>query len=284
MTSVLEHDERAATRDATRWLAVGLVAIAAGLVVLAVLGPLGTGAVHYRVTETLRNQTIGLDAVSLFLVAPLAVFAAALVRRGHVAGPAIALGVGAYTAYMLVQYVVGPDYAHLPGNNERLFPLTAALFAAGWAVALTAWRSLDASRLPRVAGRARVILPVLAALAFIRYVPALADAMSGAPKDAGYLAGPAFFWTIALLDLGVFLPLTVATWVGLHRGRAWSAKALLAVAGWFGLVGPAVAGMAIAMQVNDDPNASLGATAFMTALGLAFTAFAVDLFRPLRRV
>jgi hypothetical protein len=29
------------------------------------LGPLVTGVVEYRVTETLRNQTIGLDAVSL---------------------------------------------------------------------------------------------------------------------------------------------------------------------------------------------------------------------------
>ena len=57
-----------------------------------------------------------------------------------------------------------------------------------------------------------------------------------------YLAGPAFSWAIALLDLGVFLPLTVATCVGLARGRPWAQKALYTVAGWFGLVGLAVAG------------------------------------------
>jgi hypothetical protein len=53
------------------------------------------------------------------------------------------------------------------------------------------------------------------------------------------------------------------------------------VAGWFGLVGSAVAAMAIAMYVNDDPNASAGLALFMTGLGLAFALLAVVLYRPL---
>src|SRR3954452_202774 len=91
---------------ARRWLALGLLVIAAGLAAVALLGPLATGIIDYRVTETLRNQTIGLDAVSLFLVAPLALAAAALVLRGRLLGFAIALGVGAYTSYMFVQYIL----------------------------------------------------------------------------------------------------------------------------------------------------------------------------------
>ena len=268
-------------------LAAGLLAIGAGLVVVAVLGPLITGAVDYRVTETLRNQTIGLDAVSLFVVTPLSLFAATLVHRGHIAGPPVALAIGPYTAYMLVQYVVGPDYAHLPGNSERLFPLLLMLFVLGWSVALGAWQAIDVTRLPRSEHRerllARAVLPVLAGAAFLRYMPALADAMSGAPRADGYLAGPGFFWAIALLDLGVFLPLTVAACVGVRRGLPWAPKALYAIVGWFALVGPAVAAMAIAMQLNDDPAASTGNTVFMVALGLAFAACGVWVFRPLLR-
>jgi hypothetical protein len=45
--------------------------------------------------------------------------------------------------------------------------------------------------------------------------------------------------------------------------------------GWFGLVGPAVAAMAIAMYVNDDPNATVGNAIAMTILGLAFAMLAV---------
>src|SRR3954452_22174035 len=126
-----------------RALAAGLAVLGAGLAAVALLGPLTGGPVAYHVTETLRNQTIGLDAASLVLVAPLSLLAAALTWRGRPGGPALALGVGAYAAYMFVQYIVGPDYLGLPGDNERLCPLYVALLALGWAVALGAWNALD---------------------------------------------------------------------------------------------------------------------------------------------
>ena len=277
---------RAATRTAVA-LAAGLFALAAGLAVVSVLGPLVTGVIDYHVGESLRNQTIGLDAVSLMLVAPLSILAALLVLRGHVAGAALGLGVGAYTAYMMIQYILGPEYERLPGNNELLFPLYLTLFSLGWGIALAGWRAFEIEKVPRSQRRDRligsVVLPLLAVLAFFRYVPALADWMSGSPEDKGYLAGPTFAWAIAMLDLGVFLPATVAACVGLVRGFAWAPKALYLVVGWFGLVGPAVAAMAITMYINDDPNASGGATVFMTALGLVFAVLALYLYRPLLR-
>jgi hypothetical protein len=275
----------AAAARSQGWLAVGLLVIASGLATVALLGPLASGVIDYRVTETLRNQTIGLDLVSLLAVAPLCVLAALLARRDHPAGPPLALGIGAYTSYMFVQYILGPDYADLPGNNERLFPLFLLLFAAGWIVALAAWHASEAEPVAPSARRerliGRVVLPVLAFLAFFRYLPALADWMSATREDEGYLAGPSFAWAIAMLDLGVFLPATVATCVGLVRGRSWARKALHLVVGWFGLVGLAVAAMALATYVNDDPNASGGNAVFMTALGLAFAALAFWVFRPL---
>lgn len=276
---------RGGERKAGAWLAAGLVATALGLAAAALLGPLASGLVHYRVTETLRNQTIGLDAVSLFVVSPLSLVAAALVLRNRVAGFALALGIGAYTSYMFVQYVLGPDYTQLAGNNERLFPLCLALFAAGWIVALAAWTRIDTGAVQSSRGRdrllGRVVLPVLGVLAFARYLPALADTMRSTPENAGYLAGPSFFWTIALLDLGVFLPLTVATCAGLLRDAAWAHKALYLLVGWFGLVGTAVAAMAIAMSANHDPSASAAGTGFAVALGAAFVGLAVSVFRPL---
>lgn len=269
------------------WLAIGLLVVGLGLAVVASLGPLVSGVVDYRVTETLRNQTIGLDLVSLVVVAPLSLLAAVLAFRGRPAGAALALGVGAYTSYMSVQYILGPDYVRLPGNNERLFPLFLVLFAGGWLVALAGWRATDAEDTPMARGRerrlGRVVLPVLAFLAFVRYLPALTDWMSATPEDTGYLAGPTFAWAIAMLDLGVFLPVTILTCVGLARGQLWARKALFLVTGWFGLVGLAVAAMAITMYRNDDPNASGFDAVFMTVLGGAFAALAVWVLRPLFR-
>lgn len=104
-------------------LAVALLALAAGLAVVALLGPLLFGVIDYRVSETLRNQTIGLDAVPLFLVVPVSIAVALLALRKQPAAPALALGPAAYSAYMSVQYVLGPEYLRLPGNNERFFVL-----------------------------------------------------------------------------------------------------------------------------------------------------------------
>jgi hypothetical protein len=140
---------------------------------VALLGPLATGVIEYHTSQTLRNQTIGLDATSLFVVAPLSVVAATLVLRHHAVGPALALGIGAYTSYMFVQYILGPDYANLPGNNERIFPLWLALFGEGWMVGLAAWSALDVGGLPASPRRdrilARVVLPIVGLLAFSRY-------------------------------------------------------------------------------------------------------------------
>lgn len=268
-------------------LVFGLIVIALGLATVSLLGPLATGVIDYHVTEALRNQTIGLDAVSVLIVAPLALMAALLVSRRRIAGGALALGVGAYTAYMFVQYILGPEYERLPGNNELLFPLYLVLFTSGWLVALAAWNVIEVDRIPRSPKRdrliSRIVLPLLAFVAFSRYLPSLIDWMSPTPEDAGYLAGPTFSWAIAMLDLGIFLPATIAACFGLVRGAPWAQKALYTVVGWFALVGPAVAAMAITMYAKDDPNGSAGAALFMTALGGAFALLGILLYLPLVR-
>jgi hypothetical protein len=273
---------------ADRWLALGLFGLAAGLASVSLLGPFLTEAIHYHVSTTLLNQTIGLDAVSLVVVAPLAVVIGILALHGRPAAPVLALAPATYTAYMFLQYVVGPEYLSRPGNSERFFPLFVVLFALGSAVAVRAWSRIELARLPALSERrlrlvGGVLLPLGALVAFSRYVPALADAMSVSPSDGGYLAGPTFFWTIAMLDLGLALPAVVVACVGLLRGAAWGVKATYGVVGWLALVGTAVAGMGIAMYANDDPNASLGATVAMTLLALGFVALAVFVFRPLVR-
>lgn len=60
-----------------------LVALAAALAAVAVLGPLVTGTIRYRYTETMLNQATGLDAFALFVVAPIALAAAVLSFRAH---------------------------------------------------------------------------------------------------------------------------------------------------------------------------------------------------------
>lgn len=78
-------------KSVSRWLASGLLALSAGLVTNALLGPLFTGTIRYPYTESLINQGIAVDAVAPFAAAPIAILAAVLILRGHRAGPVLAL-------------------------------------------------------------------------------------------------------------------------------------------------------------------------------------------------
>ena len=62
--------------------------VAAGLLVNTILGPLVLDAIDYPISQTIENQLIGLELVSVFVVAPLCAAAAVLGGRGHPAGGA----------------------------------------------------------------------------------------------------------------------------------------------------------------------------------------------------
>jgi hypothetical protein len=221
----------------------------------------------------------------LAVVAPLAAAAGTLALRDSPVWPLLAMGPALYVAYMVPQYVLGPDYVGREGNNEAFFPLFLLLLLLALTIVVSAWRETDFDRIETSAHAerlvARVLLPIAAFLVFSRYVPLLADTMSSTPSNEEYLAGPTFLWTITLLDLGLALPATVAAIVGYRRGAAWARRALYSVVGWFALVGLAVGAMAIAMYARDDPGSSLGAAVFMSVLGLALTAVALSLGRPI---
>lgn len=77
------------------------------------------------------------------------------------------------------------------------------------------------------------------------------------------------------------IPAALIAAIGMRRHRRWARTAAYVVIGWFALVPAAVAAMAIVMTVNDDPNASTGATAMFVAAATVFTVGAASLYRPL---
>lgn len=271
-----------------RWLGGGLLALGAGLAATSVLGPLVTGVIKYRVTDLMVSQLKGADAVSLFVVAPGCIALGIAALRGHRMAAPLALGPAAYTVYMAAEVIIGPDYAGIPGNVERFFPLLIGLFAGAGAVAVAAWTMTEPSALPALSvRRARVtggVLVVAAVLLMVgRYVPALSDVMSDHPASAAYLASPTIFWTIALEDLGIVIPTMFVAGIGTWRRDRWAARARVAVVGWSALVPPAVVTMAIFMYADGQPTASLPDIAVLSALALVMLVPAVLCYEPLVR-
>ena len=271
-----------------RPLAYTLFALAAALAVNTVLGPVFTDGIRYRMSATLVNQLIALDVTSLVLIAPLCALAGVLVLRGHVAGPVLATGPAAFTVYMTAQTILGSDYLGVAGNNERWFPWHLGLFVLGTATLVLALSGIEPERLPQDTPASRrwiagALFGLVGFIVLVQWLPVLADITGGQPTRADYLESPTMTWTIVLLDLGIAVPAAVAAGVGLLRRAAWARTAAYAAIGFFALVGPAVAAMAITMQVNDDPNASAGNVVLMTLVGLLLAGLGVAVYRPLLR-
>jgi hypothetical protein len=258
-----------------RWFALGMVVLGSGLTLNTLLGPLVFGVISYPFTETVRNETLGLEAVTLVLIAPLAVAAGLLALRGHRAGVLLALGSAAYAAYMLVQYVVGPQYpTYQPSIAWHL-----ALFVLSVGMLVWALTVVDSGLGGRSRGWAMVAF-ALAAFVVSRWLPAFAgmvtnDPIPAAPPDV------TMYWSIFLLDLGLVVPAGVATGIGLLVGSRWANKALYGVVGWFALVPPSVAAMSIVKLLRGDPNAASGDTIVFVVVTLVFWVIAFLLFRPL---
>ncbi len=264
-------------------LGCGLVALAIALAVNSILGPLLADAIDYPVSETMRNQTIGLDAASLFVVAPTTAAIGILALRNHAAAPTLALGPTGYMAYMFVQYVAGPDHLNYP----PVLVLQLGIFIGGWLLAGLAWR-IEQRQSLRGLARGRDLAEWhgwvalgLGAFVLARYLPGLVNSITNEPLPAELATDPAMYWLIVLLDLGVYLPATILAAVGLRRGRSWATVLHRGLVVWFVLTTVAVGTMAAAMLINGDPNASAGQLILFVTVGITIIGYATAILRPI---
>jgi hypothetical protein len=258
-----------------------LLVLAAALLANSVLGPLGADLVDYPLSGTLRNQLIGLEVVTVALVVPWCAVAGARALRGKADAAVLAFGPSAYTAYMFIQYVLGPEY----GEYRAVVLLHVALTTLSVGLTLWSWSLSREVALPILARRRErayaAVLLGLALFVLLRYAGAIAGSFSSTRIPEEFAEARTFHWSIFLLDLGMVVPATVVGAVALLRGRDLGRRALYATTGWFALVPPSVAAMAVTMLVNDDPNASAATVAVLSVASVAFAAFAVVVYRPL---
>jgi hypothetical protein len=275
-------------RSSDRLLGFGLVLLAMAVATVAALGPLVFGVLRYRISATSLNQIIGGDAAALIVVVPVTVAVGALAIRGHPAAPVLALAPSVFVVYTYTQLIVGNEYLQLPGNVERFFPLLLAAFILAAAIALRAWNSLPASRLPATSARvdrtAGVVLLLIAAFVVLGlHLANYLDAMRDHPVTEQYLSNPTAFWLVKFMDLGIVVPAAIAVGVGALRRRPGARKPVYALLGAYTLIGASVAGMAITMAARHDPDSSgvavIGATV-MTALLAGTTCY---IYLPLFR-
>jgi hypothetical protein len=255
------------------------VALGAGMVANALLGPLGLGMIRIRQSAAMETQLLGGELTSLFLAGPMAIVAGIAWWRANRLAPILACGPAGYALYTYVQFVLVPDYTRYSGNNERWFPLYLTLVILAWTLLWRAWRGLaDARIAPLDRALARPLgfaMLAIAGVFTLAWFGTIAAAFT-APPTAEYLEHPTAFWLVRLMDLGFVIPVGAITGLGLVRRTPWSTRAAYGFIGVEMLLTCAVAGMAIRMWMRDDPAASdallgvstLGAATFVVFYGL----------------
>jgi len=268
------------------WFGLGVLMMALGTGSVALLGPLGVGVLRYHASPGAVNQIMGGDVAGLFLATPLALIAGVVALRGHPAGPVLALGPAAYVAYTATQLALGGDVVRYAGNSERFFLLFLALFVLAGILLVRAWSVVDAAHLPPLSRRFTRFFTVFALviagfLVLGLHLPGLVGSLTGGPGWSSGLPDPTVFWLVKFMDLGVVVPVLVGFAVGLLQGRRWAHKAAYAVVGWIALLGSAVAGMAIVMQVRGDPEGTLANVAAFGSFAAIGIVAAIIAYRPL---
>jgi len=218
--------------------------VLAALVTAASLAGLRAPGTYARETAAWASQAMGQDVVNL-AVAPLLVLCAVLARRGSLRAHLVWLGLLAYTSYAYLLYA---GFLHFTGwfpVYVAAFGLSTWLLVAGTSVVgPDHLRPLFDERTPR-----RGIGGVLAgsglltgALWLAELVPALlADRVPDGVAEAGQVTNPVW-----LLDLGLVLPLMVATGV-----LVWNGSRLgLLLAGPLLAFGAVMSAAIVAMQVS----------------------------------
>jgi hypothetical protein len=272
----------------TRLLGTGLVVLGAAVAAVATLGPFVFDVLRYRISNTSLNQIVGGDATALAVVAPITVAVGVLAIRSHPAAPVLALAPSIFVVYTYTQLILGNEHLRLPGNVERFFPLLLGVFILAAAIALRAWNSIPAARLPATSAgvdrTAGVLLLVIAAFVVVGlHLPNYLDAMRDHPSTVQYLSSPTAFWLVKFMDLGIVVPAAIAVGVGALRHRPWARKPVYALLGAYTLIGASVAGMAITMAAHHDPDASVVTAAGSTLMAALLAAVTGYVYRPLFR-
>jgi hypothetical protein len=216
-------------------------------------------------------EGVGWDYVTLFVAVPVLLLSLPGVARGSLRARLLATGILGYFFYQYLMYA--QFWAFGP-----LLPLFIALYALSAVAIVWTVSTVDIAELPSRVGDSfprkgmAVFCSAMALMLTAMWAQRLATAYRGDLSGAGLLGQPTF--TVQVMDLGMLVPLAVATAVLLWRENPWGY--LLGVV--FAVKGATMAGAICAMlisaavvegQLEVVPFAIFGAAALVSA-GLAW--------------
>lgn len=256
---------------------VGIVAIVCGFVLalVAVLGPLVLGTIHYRTSQSGTWQVEGGDLVNLVLIAPILLIGGVLhlLRRESakyflILSPIILM----YTGLSLG---IGEEWSNpaYVGNVEDYSWLFLILIVGGLVLLISSLPMFTAKDAPEFTPKhLKIFVGVMSlflllfALMWLSELSAVVS--TGDTSSGSYQDSPTLWWTIRYLDLGISIPLGFLALYLLLTKPKRAYPLVLLFFGFFITLGTAVLSMGIIMTLNHDPEAQPGALPIFATLAL----------------
>lgn len=266
-----------------RALGVTAVVCAAALVALAALGPLGTGTIQYRVSQSGIYQTQGVDLTNLVLIAPVLLIGGVLELAGRSYARYLIILPPLTLFYLGLSFGVGEEYSNpaMPGNVQDFFWLYLVLMVGGIILLIggvSSFTSKDAPEFNRRTLRVYVCLMAAFLLAFAwMWISQILQVINtGDLIDKSYSASPTAFWTVRYLDLGLTIPVGLIAMLLLLSKPKRAYPLILLFFGFFITLATSVNAMAVVEVVNHDPalaSSSAGLVVFPVLGVIAYAGF-----------
>ena len=256
-------------------VAVTAFICAAVLVALVALGPLFTGTIEYRTSESAVFQTEGQDLANLFVITPILLLGGVLHLMRREGAKYLLVLPPITLMYVGISYGIGQEWSDpsYTGNVENYAWLFLVLVIGGLLLlvgALSLFAPSDAPEFGKKGLRVYVALMAIFLLVFaMMWLSELVEVMStGGTESGNYESTPTLWWTIRFLDLGVTIPLGYLALFLLLSNPRRSYPLVLLFFGFFVTMGTAVCAMGWIMYFNDDPEMQSASLVVFTSLAM----------------
>lgn len=233
-----------------------------------------TSGIYAYNAERVVAEGVGWDYLTLFFAVPALIVTLPFMVRGSLRARLFAIGILGYFFYQYLMYSVFWAFGVLFVPFIVLYSLSA--IAIIWLV-----RGIDVASLPdrftdRFPGKTMAVVSTIMALQLVAmWSVRISHAYRGDFAAAGFLGMPTL--TVQALDLGMIVPLALATAVLAWRRTAWG----YLLASVFAVKGVTMAGAICAMLISAAlVEGSLEVPAFVS-FGLATAAFGFIAYRTL---
>jgi hypothetical protein len=247
------------------WYATAVLAFicAATIIATAILGPLVTGLITYRTSQSGVWQIQGNDLSNLILMAPFLIVGGILQLAKKSAAKYLLVLTPITLMYTGLSYGIGQEWGNpaYAGNAEQFFWLFLTLIIGGLLLLVGSLQMFTEEDAPEFGKRGLRIYVAVFALFFlvfaVMWVSQILQVINtGDLGGSAYFSAPVVFWTIRYLDLGFSIPLGLFA-LFLLASKPRKAYSLVLLFFGFGLTtGTAVNTVAIFEVLNHDPSVS----------------------------